>query len=233
MEPTRRAVLTVPHWAEGEMEVQYNPSELTFEKAVQLAEIGIPGLDAPLQQFVRGQAERLSVELFFDTTDQGMGAGARSVTHYTDLLLELVKVEPSSHAPPVCTFTWGSQMPGANLSEQLSSQRRQSFTGVVERVRQRFTLFSPDGVPLRARVNLTIREYRPLEQQLREMRLSSPDLSHSHAVRRGETLAAISHRYYRDPAEWRRIAAANGIDDPRYPRAGSFLAVPPIERGKS
>lgn len=232
MEPTQHAVLSVPHWADGEMEVQYNPSELRFEKAVQLAEIGIPGLDAPLQQFVRGQAERLSVELFFDTTDQGMGTGARSVTRYTDRLMELVKVEPSSHAPPICTFTWGSQMPGANLSERLSSQRRQSFTGVVDQVRQRFTLFSPDGVPLRARVNLSIREYRPLEQQLRELRLASPDRTHSHPVRRGETLATIAQRYYQDPGAWRPIAAANGLDDPRYLEAGQFLQVPPIDGGK-
>ena len=58
------------------IEVQYNPTELSWDKGAQLAEITIPGLDAPLQQFVRGQAEKLTLELFFDTTDHGMGKGA-------------------------------------------------------------------------------------------------------------------------------------------------------------
>ena len=37
------------------IEFQFNPSELSFQKGVQIAEIAIPGLDTPLLQFVRGQ----------------------------------------------------------------------------------------------------------------------------------------------------------------------------------
>ena len=33
--------------------VQYNPTEFTLDKQVTLAEVGIPGLDSPLQQYVR------------------------------------------------------------------------------------------------------------------------------------------------------------------------------------
>ena len=36
--------------------VQFNPTEFSLDKAAQIAEIAIPGLDAPLLQFVRGQA---------------------------------------------------------------------------------------------------------------------------------------------------------------------------------
>ena len=64
-----------------QIDLQYNPTELSWDKSAQLAEITIPGLDAPLQQFVRGQAERLTLELFFDTTDHGMGKGATERHH--------------------------------------------------------------------------------------------------------------------------------------------------------
>ena len=50
--------------------VQFNPGEYSFDKKVQIAEIAIPGLDSPIQQFVRGQAERLTLDLFFDATEQ-------------------------------------------------------------------------------------------------------------------------------------------------------------------
>ena len=66
------------------LEVQFNPTEFTLNKGVQLAEIAIPGLDTPILQFVRGQTETLTLDLFFDTTDAGMGDSATPVTTLTD-----------------------------------------------------------------------------------------------------------------------------------------------------
>ncbi|MFC4158635.1 CIS tube protein [Chitinimonas lacunae] len=209
-------------------DIQYNPTELQFEKQTQLAEIALPGLDAPLQQFVRGNAEKLSLEIFCDTTDAGMGLGATSVTRETDKYYQLVKIIPELHAPPVVTFIWHDQFFGNALDSAWGNQRRNSFTGVAESVRSRFTLFSPEGVPLRATVNLVLREWRPLEEQLRQLNLSSPDRSHRHVLQQGETLTALATRYYGGPAEWRRIADANRIEDPRRLVAGMSLTVPSI-----
>ena len=80
MTPLAKATLTA-EYSTGAIEifeVQYNPTEFSLDKGIQLAEIAIPGLDSPLLQFVRGQAEKLSVDLFFDTTDSGI---ARPVSH--------------------------------------------------------------------------------------------------------------------------------------------------------
>lgn len=209
-------------------EIQYNPTELQFEKQPQIAEIPVPGLDAPLQQFVRGSAEKLTLELFCDTTDAGMGVGARSVTEETDKFYGLVKIVPDLHAPPVVTFHWHDMISGATLNEAFGSQKRNSFTGVAESVRCRFTLFSPEGVPLRATVNLVLREFRPLEEQLRQLKLSSPDRTHRHELHAGETLSALAARYYDNPANWRVLLDANRIDDPRRLAAGTVLAVPAL-----
>jgi nucleoid-associated protein YgaU len=40
----------------------------------------------------------------------------------------------------------------------------------------------------------------------------------------------IAAREYEDPAEWRRIADANGIDDPLQLEPGRRLMIPPILR---
>ena len=95
--------------------IQFNPKELSFDKQAQIAEINIPGLDAPIQQFIRGNAEKLTLELFCDTTDDGMGANARSVTEETDKFYQLVKIIPARHAPPVVTFSWNRKFPGDSL----------------------------------------------------------------------------------------------------------------------
>src|SRR6188768_1093438 len=87
--------------------VQFNPAEYTLNKGAQIAEIAIPGLDSPILQFVRGQNEKLTLDLFFDTTDSGMGEGARDVSKLTARIYQLVKVQPKTHAPPRILFSWG------------------------------------------------------------------------------------------------------------------------------
>jgi nucleoid-associated protein YgaU len=211
------------------IEVQFNPTELTFAKAVQNAEVPIPGLDAPLLQFVRGQAETLTVDLFFDSTEDGTGTGAKSVTAETDKVYQLLKIVPERHVPPTVAFLWSQKFPGADVSSEIGNQRRTDFEGVIESIRQRFTLFSPEGVPLRAVLTVTFKEVRPLDQQLRQLNLSSPDRTHAHVLEDGDTLASVAARHLGSPAEWRHVAEANGIDDPRRLTAGTTLRVPPLD----
>lgn len=274
MTQLRKAILRV-HWHDGaleDIEVQYNPTEYSLDKSAQIAEVQIPGLDSPLQQYVRGQTEKLTVEFFFDTTDQGMGAGAISVTRETDKIYQLVKIEPTRHAPPICDFIWADQFPGSSIgsagggaaagagraisgvvagaaaavgsalaaagsvsstalagaASALGSQRRNGFSFIVETIKQKFTLFSPEGVPLRATLTCTLREYKTLQDQIDQLRLSSPDRTHVHVLQQGESLAAVARRYYDTPRDWRAVAAANGIDDVRRLVPGAVLTVPPL-----
>lgn len=208
------------------IEFQYNPTEISLDKGVQISEISIPGLDAPLQQFVRGQTEKMTLDIFFDTTDKGMGAQATSVTTETDKIYSLTKIDPERHAPPVCTFYWGMEFPGGALLAISGNQKRAAFQCIVESVRQKFTLFSPGGIPLRATLSVTLREYKTLDEQLKQLGLSSPDRTHSHVVEGRDTLSSIAHRYYRNAGEWRIIADENGIDDPRRINTGKFLKIP-------
>jgi nucleoid-associated protein YgaU len=225
----------VVEWANGETElisVQFNPTEMSFTKGTQIAEVAIPGLDAPIQQFVRGQAEKLNLELFFDTTDTGMDAGAISVTTLTDSFYRLVKIESKTHAPPVCEFQWHtSEFPGLHvpaLGSHHANQARHGFRCVVESLTQKFTLFSPQGIPLRATLSLTLREYKTLEDQLTELGLQSADHTRSYVVRQGDTLSGIAARMYGSPAEWPRLADHNRITDPRRITPGAVLEVPPV-----
>lgn len=210
--------------------VMYNPTELSFTKGVQLAEMNVPGLDAPLQQFVRGQAEKLTVKLFFDTTDRGTGSFAKSAADEADKFYSFVKIDSELHAPPVCIFAWGNGFPGSALPGGVN-QRREWFTGVVESVQQEYTLFSSRGVPLRATLTVTMREYKTLSTQRTQLNLHSRDHSRSYAVQRGDTISAIAGRFYGNPADWRAIADHNDLDDPRRLMPGRILELPPIDRG--
>jgi nucleoid-associated protein YgaU len=210
--------------------VQFNPTEYTLSKAAQIAEIPIPGLDQPILQFVRGQTETMSLDLFFDTTEDGMGPGATPVTEKTDKFYELIKINKGTHAPPILRFTWGQEgFAGANFDGVWASQARSDgFQCVVESVKQRFTLFSSEGIPLRAVLSVSLREYYSLEEQINRIDFNSPDHTHSHVVQRGDTLARIAADKYDDPTQWRAIADHNGIIDPLDLKPGTVLEVPPI-----
>jgi len=230
MQNLQQAMIVVT-WHSGTMEfidVQFNPTQLSFNKGVQIADIPIPGLDTPLLQFVRGQNESLSVDLFFDSTEGGMGANARSVTEYSDQFYQLVKIEPDSHAPPICEFIWNDKFPGTNISTEMGNQKRNSFKCIVESVRHQYTLFSPEGIPLRATLSVNLREYKTLNEQLAQLNLNSPDRTQVQVVQSGDTLSSIAQQHYRRPGEWRLIADANNIQDPRRMTPGTFLTVPPM-----
>ena len=197
------------------IEVQFNPTEYTLSKGAQIAEVSIPGLDSPILQFIRGKNEKLTLDLFFDTTEHGMDEGARDVRELTRSIYQLVKIQPKTHAPPRIRFTWGQGL---------------SFKAIVESVQQKFTLFNPLGIPLRATLSVTFREYKTLEEQIAELKLESADHTKRRVVQRGDTLSRIAAEEYRDPQAWRHIADANRdvIENPRRLVPGTVLIIPPL-----
>jgi hypothetical protein len=212
--------------------VSFNPTEYTLSKAAQFAEVTIPGLDSPILQFVRGQTETLSLDLFFDTTESGMDDSAKSVTQLTDQFYQLVKMDGKLHAPPICFFSWGTDFPGsrsyASMGSGNGSQQRHGFKCVVDSVKQRFTLFSPQGVPLRATLTVSLKEYKTLSEQIAEINKRSADHSSTHVVQAGETLNNIANGAYDDPSQWRAIARQNSILDPLSLTPGAILAIPKL-----
>jgi len=202
-----------------EFQVLFNPERYTLNKGVQIAEIAIPGLDTPVLQFVRGQNEKITMELFFDTTQFGMLDPVIDVRKETRKIYELVKINRRTHAPPRCELFWGDQLFsfGSSLSPEC----------VVESISEEFNLFSPKGIPLRAKLNVTFREYKTIEQQLKEKPKHSADRRKVRVLGRGMTLSHLAWKEYDDPGEWRLIAEENNVENPRLIAPGTKLAVPP------
>jgi nucleoid-associated protein YgaU len=205
------------------VEVQFNPTEYTLTKGAQLSEIPIPGLDQPIIQFVRGQTETLTLDLLFDSTEEGTGSAAKSVTEKTNKFYDLIKIDSDAHAPPVLLFSWGgTAFPG--------KREHNVFKCICASVRQQFTFFSPTGVPLRAKLTVELREYKSLADQIRQLNLKSGDQTKAHVVVEGETISSIAYAEYGDPAPWRRIADANALEDPLGLAPGTILRIPRTEQ---
>ena len=199
----------------------FNPKELSVEKSNQYAEVNIPGLASPVFQFVRGNARSVTMDLFFDTYEEGI-----DVRIFTDRITGwdagsmfsslpgsakgLMDIDSELHAPPVCLFIWGAFV----------------FQCIIERVSKRFTMFLPLGIPVRATLSVTLKEYREVDIQVKELGLHSPDQTKSWTVKQGDSLWSIAVQEYGDPADWTLIAGANGIDNPRVITPGTELVIP-------
>ena len=193
--------------------VQFNPTEYGIDRGASFAELQVPGLRTPLLQFVRGEGQTLSLELFLDGTDKRASSNPdETVEGRLAKLREFVTIQKELHAPPVCLFKW----------------RQVEFQGVVTSLKEKYSLFDESGKVLRARVTLTLKSYEAVEVQLRSLQLESPDRTRVRVVRERETIAQIADEAYGNPRLWRVIAEANEVDRPRFLVPGTPLTIPSI-----
>jgi len=205
--------------------VRFNPTELSFSKAATFADIAIPGLPMTISQFVRGDAETLSLEILFDATEAGMGEGNEGVTTEVNKFHQFVQIDGDKHAPPLVRLSWGAHFPGNAYANAMEPEGH--FDAIILSVARKFTLFAPDGAPLRAIVTLSLKEYVSLARQIATVNYRSPDHTRTHVVQEGETLPLIAHDAYGDVRRWRVIAEHNDISDVRSVAPGTVLTLPP------
>lgn len=210
--PLERALITNTVTGEG-IPVMFNPEEYTVARDMTYAQTTVPGLSAPITQFVSGGAQTLEMELLLDTYEAHSWAGTAAGDDVRESLrkvTDLMNIDPTTHAPPVLLFTWGSL----------------AFTCVLARASARFVMFQPDGIPVRARLQVTFNEFRNIDLEAREIKRETADYSRLYMVSEGETLSSIAFKVYEDPALWRPIALHNRLDDPRSLSVGMQLLIP-------
>lgn len=104
------------------------------------------------------------------------------------------------------------------------------FKGRLRKMETRYALFTSQGVPLRASVQLSFERYMSGEEERKRFGRQSPDMSRLITVREGETLAGLCHRIYGDSLLVRQVARFNDLDGFRHIPAGTELLFPPLEK---
>ena len=197
------------------VEVMYNPKELTLDSSTQFQRSSMPGLQVPVTQFVSGQTQTMSLELFFDTYEQ-----KTDVRLLTAKVSNFLKIESDIHAPPVCVFEWGVP---------LAAEKGRFFKGVFDKVTQKFTMFLDSGIPVRATLSVSISEYQTIDEQLKFIKFESSDRTKLRELNQAEQLWHLANQEYGDRNQWRVIADANDIENPRLLTVGSDVVLPPLE----
>lgn len=219
----------------------FNPGQLRYDDRAEWRAAGTvaQSIAAGFQrmEFQATPPTTLGVDLFFDTyegaprsdsagmldsmraalaTTSPLSAGKPGyvdVRTRTNEIANLARVQSELHRPPVCRLQWGKTV---------------LFEGVLTQLRQDFTFFMPDGTPVRATLAATFMAYRTFDKAVTQGELHSADVAKRRVVRRGDTLHSIAAEQYDDAAQWRAIAAANDIDNPRTLTPGQVLVIPKL-----
>ncbi len=209
------------------IEIPYYPTEYSIDKSVSYSggnnesKRGVKSrgegkskLDAPFLEYNGGNPGVIKIDLFYDTYGQEID----DVRTYTDKISDLMKIDPKIHAPPPLEFIWGVEKQG-------------SFVCVLESLSKKFTMFTLKEdypIPVRARLSLTLKEFK-LKLDKGEQTKSSPDKTKVHVTQLGDSLWLIANKAYGNPKFWRPIADRNGIKNPRILEPGKEFIIPPLE----
>lgn len=205
----------------GRIDCLFNPAELSMSKSNQWEADHVPGRSAPDLFFTGGQSGSLSLNLTLDTTATG-----DPVTLHTNKLLQLMTVDESlpehdpdrnKGRPPWVRFHWGDF---------------HSWKAVVDQLNLTFTYFSAEGMPMRAKASVSLKQYDDDAKWGPQNPTSGTPVPHRvHQFRLGDTLHNLAARYYGDPTLWRVIAVRNKVVDPLAVEPGTVLAIPKPQLG--
>lgn len=213
------------HTTEMELKFQFNPKEYTLVKTNRYdtkTANASEAKDHSQTGFQASDPATLSLELNFDTYGRGGNNGQdQDVRNYTKILFNMMRPSAAKDAndktsPPVVTFIWGKVW---------------AFDAVITTCRQTFTLFAPDGMPVRAKVTVELTQVGDPDEYINPIKGQNPtsrgDNSFTlHRVIDQETLAQLAYRYYGKAALWTRIAEANNLQTLRRLRPGVQLRIP-------
>ena len=194
---------------------QYNPNSIKIDKEVDWASADGNQKDVPEKQFVNGKPKTITIsELLFDTTTIG------NMSVYTNYIQPIesmaivrdyqVTSEKTIKRPPFITLSWGKATYFVEC--------------ILKKIDYNFKMFTREGVPVRAEVNLSFEEI--ITDTTAKATVKNQTAAKTYVTGKGETLMEIAQSEYRNPDKWKVIATANDIDNPFKVPTGITLNLP-------
>ena len=197
-----------------------NPETFTKTSHVELDTSrghGQPGTDP---KYKSTAPEELKIEFVLDGSQTMEGyvemyktkEVAVQIKAFTDCVY---KYEGKIHRPRFLIVHWGSEL---------------KFPSVLSHMDITYSLFNPNGNPLRAKITATFVKYESSAATAATSRMSSPDLTHQRTVVQGDRLDLLTFNIYDDTSFVLQVARANALSTIRQLRPGKDIIFPPINK---
>lgn len=193
--------------------VMINPKSIKWNRKITYSD------KQPLDSSTSSQKYRStpSIELNFDIIIDCTGVVDASRLDMSKEITDLEKVvytySGKIHRPNYVRIQWG---------------HGQLFDSVLKTFNTEYTLFKPNGDPLRAKVSLSFGEYIAPKKAKKKEKKTSPDITHLVEVVEGESLPQLSSKIWDTPNFYIQVAQYNDLNKFRNLKGGLELVFPPI-----
>jgi hypothetical protein len=198
---------------EGRITVPVNPAKYNRTIKVKYNEDQEQGTQGNSQPFEGVPPEEIQLEFVIDNT--GAIPDSSDVTDKVKEFSEILyKVQDKIHRPSYLQLLWGTL----------------SFHCSLKELKIDYTLFKPDGKPIRALLNATFMEVIEANRRSAEQGYNSPDLTHIRYLREGDTLPLMAHRIYGNASLYIQVAKFNNLQSFRNIPPNTKIIFPPIDK---
>lgn len=174
-------------------------------------------------RFKYTEPEQLRLEFILD--------GTKTMEGYVDSLKDMAvkdqlqkfmdcvyNYDGKIHRPRFLKVMWGDDL---------------TFPSILSNLDINYTLFNPDGSPLRVKINATFLNYESqLAREARE-RNSSPNLTHRNKVTASDRLDLMTYNIYGDSKYFLQVAKLNSLSTLRELKTGTILNFPPFNKNEA
>jgi hypothetical protein len=190
----------------------FNPKEYTISKSNTWERKAVRGRNTPVVKFKQGGSQTLKLQIFFDTYAEGT-----DVRNHTDAIWKMMAIDETEEdsdsgksAPPMVAFQWG----------------RLHFKAVIKTMSQKFTMFLKNGTPVRTTVDLTLEQLIDVDDYRPQPGGGSAANTTVVQSQQGQRLDNVAANQTGDASNYRDVADANNIDNPKKVPSGTSLTIP-------
>jgi len=193
--------------------VMINPESIKWQRNISYNDEQAPNTSTASQKYKATPSDTLNFDIVIDCT--GIVDPDRTVMSKEIKSLEkLVSAYNGKiHRPNFLIIQWGQNL---------------TFKGVLTSMDISYTLFRPDGSPLRAKISLSFTMYVSPETVTKLDQPESPDISHVVTVVEGITLPQLCQQTWNDDSYYVQVARYNDLNKFRNLKGIQKLIFPPI-----
>jgi hypothetical protein len=201
--------------------VMINPASYSHSYEIKYNNRQAQGSSGGSPDFNKIGWETVKLDLVFDGTGV-VSSPLPGIIPYTDdgiadqidALKKLVfDYNGNTHSPNYIQLAWGKLLFSCRLSALTIN----------------YTMFKPDGTPLRARASATFIGFQDEKTLAKKANKSSPDLTHLVTIKAGDMLPLLCFDIYGSSDLYLEVARRNGLANFRALVPGSQLLFPPLQ----
>ncbi|TKC88725.1 LysM peptidoglycan-binding domain-containing protein [Trinickia terrae] len=195
----------------GSYTLQINPESYTHNHSASYNPAQSTDTAGTTTKYSSIEPETVSFSFYLDGTgvvsDLKLG---NSIKHFKQLAYQY---NGDIHSPNYLLLVWGSL----------------SFKCRMTKLDVEYTLFDPDGMPLRAKLTPSFQQFLSADDLAKLSGKNSPDMTHLRYAGAGDTLPLMCQRIYGDSRHYLMVANYNGLSQFRNLQPGQAIVFPPLK----